>query len=73
MSNSELWDWAEQTLSELNELEDGHYRILSRCCRATLSGAINSKEYYDPILMKPYKPEIHFCPECGSLLDFYMV
>lgn len=69
MSNSELWGWSEVIFNELKELECGRHIILNRCCRATLNGAIESSEYRDPILKKPYTPEINYCPECGTPLD----
>jgi hypothetical protein len=70
MSDEELKKWSNETFRELKELEYKKCRILDRCCRAAMNGAVELREYDDPVLMKTYTLKLRFCPECGRELDF---
>jgi len=70
MSSKDLKQWSSQMFKELKELEAKKHRILKRCCRASINGAVELKECEDPVLMNVYTPKLKFCPECGEPLDF---
>ena len=70
MSDRDLKQWSSLMFKELMELEEKRHRILKRCCRAVLNGAVEITECEDPILMNQYKPRLNYCPECGEPLDF---
>ena len=70
MAEEDLRKWSSQTYRQLKELDNRKYRILSRCCRASINGAVELKPYSDKILMTVYTPSLVFCPECGRRLEF---
>ncbi len=70
MGDEELRNWTSNIFQEINQLEHRKYRILSRCCRAAMNGAVELRGYDDPVLLQTYTPELRFCPECGAKLEF---
>jgi hypothetical protein len=58
MDSKELWE----------DFRKYEHRILDRCCRATLLGAVEISEIEDPVLMNRYRPSLKYCPECGKEL-----
>jgi hypothetical protein len=68
MGNEEIKKWSNQMFKEIKELEHKKFRMLDRCCRASINGAVEIKDYNDKILMQPYKPKLIYCPECGKKL-----
>lgn len=70
MSDRDLKQWSSLMYRELWELEEKKHRILKRCCRAVINGAVEISECEDPILMNHYKLKLKYCPECGETLDF---
>ena len=70
MGNKELRQWSSEAYEELRTLEEKRHRILKRCCRAVLNGAVEVRECEDPVLMNTYTPRLNHCPECGEPLEF---
>ncbi len=72
MGEEDLRKWSSQAFRQIKELDYRKYRILGRCCRASINGAVGLKPYDDKILMTSYTPKLIFCPECGRRLEFDM-
>lgn len=70
MGEEDLRKWSSQMYRQIKELDNRKYRILARCCRASINGAVELKPFHDRTLMTTYTPELIFCPECGRRLDF---
>ncbi len=69
MGEEDLRKWSSQMYRQIKELDNRKYRILARCCRASINGAVELKPCHDRILMTTYTPRLVFCPECGRRLD----
>ena len=70
MGEEDLRKWSSQMYRQIKELDNRKYRILARCCRASINGAVELKPFHDRTLMTTYTPELIFCPECGRRLEF---
>ncbi len=69
MRDDDLRKWSSDVFGELRAFEYGACRILNRCCRAALSGAVKIDSVEDPVLFTVYRPRLNHCPECGRRLD----
>jgi len=69
MSEKDLKQWSNLMFEELKELEKKKHRILKRCCRAVLNGAVEITTCEDPLLMNVYTPKLNFCPERGEPIE----
>ena len=65
------YDWTDDAYTETMGLEHGNCASLSRCCRTALNGAVELGAYDDPVLMRPYRTMLFYCPECGNPLVQY--
>ena len=70
MDEEDLRKWSSQMYRQIKKLDNRKYRILARCCRASINGSVELTPYYDSILMTTYTPKLVFCPECGRRLEF---
>ena len=71
MNSDEFNDMTEDVCREIMGHEHGNCSSLSRCCRTALNGVVELGVYDDPILMRPYRTVLFYCPECGSPLVQY--
>ena len=71
MDRDELNGIMEDERSEIMAHEVDKCVDLNKCCRAALNGAVELGVYDDPILMRPYRMVLFYCPECGNPLEQY--